>query len=330
MNGGELMINDGTVTLSGVLVDGSGGQSGHGDVFLNGGLLAVTNDMTVIGEDNDDGRLTISDGIFLGQAVLVGTGAFSGGMLSIQGGTSILSSNLQVGAQEALSFGSVSISGGQLFVTNGPIVVNGTFVGLEEMVQCSVSGGQLAAKTIELDGFAGGTLVVDGGLLTVTEGITLGDCNEEFDFGYASVDGGQLTVTNAAHTGFIDVRSGVLTLESGTLRVDKLVMTNSCGSFVHTGGTLIVGSVILDPNAFRITSVTREGNDLRITWLMAPGQTNTLQASCGGIHGDCTTNGFADICIVTNSTTAGCITNYLDVGAATNVPSRYYRARFSP
>jgi hypothetical protein len=144
------------------------------------------------------------------------------------------------------------------------------------------------------------------------------------------VDGGQLTVTNAAHTGFIDVRSGEVTLDGGTLQVDKLVMTNSCGSFIHTGGTLIVGSVVLDPNAFRITSVAREGNNLRVTWLMGPGQTNALQVSSGGIHGSYNTNSFTDIFVVTNNTFPGTLTNYLDIGAATNKPSRFYRARLAP
>jgi hypothetical protein len=181
-----------------------------------------------------------------------------------------------------------------------------------------------------LNGSSGGELVVDGGSVTVSEGITLGDCNEEFDFGYASVDGGQLTVTNAAHTGFIDVRNGELTLGGGVLRVDKLVMTNSCSSLIHTGGTLIVGSVVLDPNSFHITSVAREGNNLRVTWLMGPGQTNALQATAGGIHGSYGTNGFTDIFVVTNNTTTGTLTNYLDIGAATNKPSRYYRTRLSP
>jgi hypothetical protein len=172
--------------------------------------------------------------------------------------------------------------------------------------------------------------MVDGGSVTASEGITLGDCNDDFAVGYASVDGGQLTVTNAAATGFIDVRNGELTLAGGTLRVDKLVMTNTCSSLIHTGGTLIVGSVVLDPNAFGITSVAREGNNLRVTWLMGPGQTNALQAAFVKTHGRHTTSGFADIFVVTNNTTPGVVTNYLDVGVATNVPPRSYRAWLSP
>jgi hypothetical protein len=319
-SGGALTINNGTVILTGDLGIG-GGEQGSGSVSLNGGMLVVTNGATFMGMINPSGgSMAVSDGLFLARDVYVG--AFeAGGTLFIDGGISILSSNLEIGALN--SGATVSITGGQLFVTNAPIVV-------DAYAQCIVSGGQLAARTIELNGFSGGELVIDGGSVTVSEGITLGDCNGGFDVGYASVDGGQLIVTNAAHTGFIDVRSGELTLDGGILQVDKLVMTNTCGSFIHTGGTLIVGSVILDPNAFRITSVAREGNDLRITWLMAPGQTNALQASSGGTHGDCTTNGFTDIFIVTNNATPGVLTNYLDIGGATNKPSRFYRARLAP
>ena len=103
---------------------------------------------------------------------------------------------------------------------------------------------------------------------------------------------------------FIDVRNGQLVLSGGVLQVDKLVMTNTCSSFIHTGGTLIVGSVVPDPNAFAITSVAREGTR-RATWPAWLRTTNALQVSCGGVHGACTTNNFTDLFIVTNNTTAG-------------------------
>ena len=106
-------------------------------------------------------------------------------------------------------------------------------------------------------------------------------------------------------------------------------MTNTCSSLVHTGGTLIVGNVILDPNAFRIVSVTPQSNNVLVSWLMAPGATNALQASNGTTNGSYTSNTFTDIFIVTNNTTTGTLTNFLDLGAATN-QSRYYRARLSP
>lgn len=89
-------------------------------------------------------------------------------------------------------------------------------------------------------------------------------------------------------------------------------------------------AIKVQPYAFQITSVTREGNDLLVTWLMAPGTTNALQVSSGGTNGSYNTNGLSDIFIVTNNTLAGSVTNYLDIGAATNKPARYYRARQAP
>ena len=79
-------------------------------------------------------------------------------------------------------------------------------------------------------------------------------------------------------------------------------------------------------SAFRITSVVPEGNNLKINWTMGSGRTNALQFSPGA-PGSYTTN-FTDIFTVTN--TVGTATNYLDIGAATNFPARYYRIRLVP
>ena len=97
-------------------------------------------------------------------------------------------------------------------------------------------------------------------------------------------------------------------------------------------GTVFSLSVpaVVDLNAFRITAIAREGNNMRVTWMMGVGQTNALQAAPGGLQGKYTTNGFIDIFTVATNITVGSITNYLDIGGATNVPSHYYRARLVP
>jgi hypothetical protein len=85
---------------------------------------------------------------------------------------------------------------------------------------------------------------------------------------------------------------------------------------------------IAGPAPFRITAITRTGNDIRVTWTMSPSQTNALQRTAGGPNGSYSTNGFAPIFTITN--TVGSVTNYLDLGAATNFPARYYRVRLVP
>ena len=90
----------------------------------------------------------------------------------------------------------------------------------------------------------------------------------------------------------------------------------------------LAGTDPADPNsAFRITAVATEGSDLRVTWMMGPGKTNALQVTSGDDSGSYSNN-FADIFTVTN--TVGSSTNYLDSGATTNAPTRYYRVRLLP
>lgn len=80
-------------------------------------------------------------------------------------------------------------------------------------------------------------------------------------------------------------------------------------------------------SAFRITDVGIEGEDVRVTWTMGSDRTNALQVAAGDVNGGFTDN-FFDIFTVTN--TVGSVTNYLDLGATTNFPVRYYRARLVP
>ena len=91
-----------------------------------------------------------------------------------------------------------------------------------------------------------------------------------------------------------------------------------------------------DPNnsgsALRIISATKAANDITVIWSTVGGHTNIVQSTGGEPDGSYSTNNFADIAgsltIVPGSgdTTA----SYVDVGGATNVPSRYYRIRLVP
>jgi PKD repeat protein len=81
-------------------------------------------------------------------------------------------------------------------------------------------------------------------------------------------------------------------------------------------------------SAFRITSVTRQGANVVVTWMTGVGKTNALQVSSGDAHGGYATNGFADLVIITN--TVGTVTNGTDVGGAASSATRYYRVRLVP
>ncbi len=80
-------------------------------------------------------------------------------------------------------------------------------------------------------------------------------------------------------------------------------------------------------SALRITSIAREGVDIRVTWATGVGKTNALQFTTGNAGGSYSNN-FSDLSVVTNTT--GSATNYVHTGAATNAPTGYYRVRIVP
>jgi T5SS/PEP-CTERM-associated repeat protein len=178
---------------------------------------------------------------------------------------------------------------------------------------------------------AGNRIDIEGGSLAATN-VTIGNntLTNCAATGQITVDAGELLVTNAAGNAKLEIVTGTLTLNGGTTVVDRLVITNACARFVHAGGTLIDGSYVFDRTKFRSTAVTPSGIDILLTWMMGPGATNALQAAPGDVNGGYSTNGFSDIFVVTNNSAAGTVTNYLDVGAATNKPSRFYRIRLVP
>ena len=70
---GSLVINNGTVTLSGQLGIGGGDEGSGFSVSLNGGTLVVTNGSTGVAfVEPVNGSLTISEGVFLARDVHVG------------------------------------------------------------------------------------------------------------------------------------------------------------------------------------------------------------------------------------------------------------------
>jgi hypothetical protein len=76
---------------------------------------------------------------------------------------------------------------------------------------------------------------------------------------------------------------------------------------------------------FRVTGITLQGSDVLITWMTTGGMTNAVESTPdpGGSYSNISGN----IIITDTGPTA---TNYLDAGAVTNTPARYYRVRLVP
>jgi len=332
--GNSLIITNGgrVVSVGGAIGSDLGGNNAvlitdTGSVWNIQGILGIQGNLAV-GNYGASNRVVISNGgqLAAGGQVLVGGQSYSNSLVVTDPG-SVCSNN-----------GTLSISSlygnNTLVISNGGQVVNITaYVGDAPISGSNtvrvVDGGGWRNNSLFV-GYAGSSnsLVVAGGsvlAMNLVIGSALATCDN-----LVELDSGSVTVTNAAHTAVLEARKGELVVNGGVLQADTLVITNPCAQFIHTGGTLIVSNVVVDPNTFRIVSMTPQGNDLFVTWMMAPGLTNALQATSGDVNGDYNATGFTDIFVVTNNTAVGTVTNFLDVGALSNGPTRYYRARLAP
>ncbi len=360
--GNTLVISNGGHVVS-LAESGIGWDFGGTNTVLVTGSGSVWSDPggVAIGDYGRGNRLVISDGgqvlggytivglaapsnavVVTGPGSVFSNSAFSGGSLIISNGAQVVSGRGTVSSALVTGAGSVwNISTelsfpyyAGLVISNGGLVVDGsTIMGSGDVTDSNntvrvVNGGTWQSGVLYVgDGGSSNSVVISGGSVSAANlvvGFASTLCNNVLE-----LDSGSVTVTNGG-TGVLEVRYGELILSGGVLQADTLVITNPCAQFVHTGGTLIVSNVVLDPNTFRIVSVARQSSDMLVTWMMGPGATNTLQATAGDGSGGYSTNGFKDIFIVTNNTTVGTVTNFFDIGAATNKPARYYRARLVP
>ena len=78
-------------------------------------------------------------------------------------------------------------------------------------------------------------------------------------------------------------------------------------------------------SVFRIIAISKQGNDIRLTWTAASGRTNLLERTTGA--GLSFSNNYNVIFTVTNTLATN---SYIDAGAATNYPGRCYRVRLVP
>ena len=326
--GNTLTISNAGYVANATCTVGFGFASSNNSVLVTGASTIWSNNGFVyVGYFGAGNSLVISNG-----AQVISSGILAGSVGQTQSSSN---NSVVVTGPGSLwnnwgTFSGLTIGNGgpnnRLVISNNAEVISATVYvgGLSNRVRV-VDGGVWQTSVITVGYLQGSNSVVIGGGTVFATNLLIGFSAPTCD-NLVQLNGGSLIVTNAAANATLEISSGQLIVKGGVLQVDKLVITNSCASFVHTGGTLMIGRMVLDPNTFRVISVTRQGNDMLITWMMGPGATNTLQATTSGYS----TNGFADIFIVTNNTAVGTVTNYLDIGAATNAPARYYRARLVP
>ena len=272
---GTFTMNGGTLLFSSALTSNNYvglGTGSKGAVWINGGQVVATNNgcllfIGVLGK----GQYTVTNGsVTVGNLV---AGYLDAGTLSLSG------SSFSVLGDATLAYastGSIWVSNTQLLVPNGTFVVGNYGVG-----SLSVSSGVVLARSMIISSNypAGGSLTIPGGQVTVFDKLVVGDCGTNA-IGQITVNGGTLYVTNATHTGYIDLRDGTLTVSGGgVLIADRLVMTNTCGLFVRNGGSVSVGTLMLD------TNLSAVGDGIPNGWKQQYGL-DPLDPNLGGKDGD--------------------------------------------
>jgi T5SS/PEP-CTERM-associated repeat protein len=256
VSGGSLFAREFVVAHAGIGCTGA--------VWIcDGASVTATNDPSIVGESGI-GTMTISNSavrlaaLTVGKHILVDTQ----GTLTVAGGTVMLTGTLTAGEQghagtPAAAKGSIWLIGGQLIATNAP-----SYIGLEGNGQMDVSNGVFLAQNVTVSG-ANSTLTLAGGsVLAGNMAIGTPDCDGT---GTVTVTSGSLFVTNAAHDAVLEIQSGTMVVSGGTVVIDTLVITNACGRFVHSGGVLSVGMLILDP------SLDADGDGMPNGWEPAHG-----------------------------------------------------------
>jgi autotransporter-associated beta strand protein len=296
---GQMTISNGTVLSSGSVSFGVGvfAGSSRGSLTMAGGILAVTNSLAsgalIVGQA-DPGFYTQNGGTVIVDNLLVTNLANSGFTFNtgtIETKATIVSNTQQFVIGNAASSATYHLLGGVHSFNNSLRVHN----------DATLSG----------CGTINGVVVVDAG------GTVVADCGGSLTFGSSVTNNGTMQAINGSVLeayGTV-VNNGLINITGGT--------TNFHGTFVNNG-SIVGGSLPI----FQVNGLIRQGDDILIAWATSPGATNELQVSGGGVGGSYSTNNFAAIFAVTNM--VGATTNYLDVGGATNVPSRFYRVRLVP
>ena len=341
------------------------GEGGNSNVLtIAGGLVLATN--VVIGNPNPIFPDTSSNNVVrVDSGSLIVTNAANDGALIM---------GLFGGKRELiLNGGSVTVD--SLIVTGGPNSVV-TFNGgtLHTKATAVINGQQLVVG----DGASAATYHLLGGVHSFNDGLrirnnaTLTGCGTingavVVDAGGTVVtDCGSLTFTGIVTNNGVMIATNGAVIESYGLVVNNGVINAIFGSTNFHAGVINNGT-ILDANidsdgdglsdiqeaiagtnptnaasALRITSITMEGDNVRITWSTAGGRTNVVQGGIGVIDGfgfpsdPSYTNEFFDISDLIIIQGEGDVqTNFVDDGVSwlgeyTNWPARYYRVRVAP
>ena len=335
---GRLIIAGGTTTIGGPLTVGIG-FGATGVVTVSSGTLTMTN--VALGFLFSTGTLAVNGGNVQAYDVAVGpTPPGGNGRLILNGGVLSLNSLLVPSASSFVAFTKGTLNSAGASVSNGLqfAVGNGSSNATYHLLGgIHTFGSGLRVRT---NAFLTGCGTINGNVVVEAGGRVIADCGGILTFTGSVTNNGVMRAVNGSgleaygsvvNNGLIDVIFGSTNFHSTFINTGIVLDANSDfdGDGLSNLQEALAGT---DPtnnaSAFRITSIVSTGSDVLVNWMTGIGRTNALQVTAGTGDGSYATNSFANLFIVTN--TVGTVTNYLDVGGATNSPARYYRVRLVP
>ncbi|MCG3148584.1 MAG: hypothetical protein PCFJNLEI_02029 [Verrucomicrobiae bacterium] len=351
---GTLTVAGGSYLLKSSLYAGQSSLS-KGAVWVTGGEVDISKNYIYVGYFGL-GELNVSNGALRSAGMVLGSSAGAIGMATFAGGTNII---------DTLTIASSAGATGTVWVTdNAVMIVSNLVIGrlaCDSGAAAIVSGGKLYVTnatgnaTLEL---RGGSLIVTGGLLRADRLLATNSCANlliaggTVEFGSYQLnpnrdaDGDGLPNGWEQDRGLNPLDATGINGGNGDLDGDGLPnaweLAHGLNPAVGTGNDgpsgdpdgdgQTNGSELLTgmnpTNAasyFHVLSVFPEGPDLRVFWLTAGSRTNQVQAA--PIIGTPFTN-IGPLIIIPGS--GEITTNYLDTGAGTNQPSRFYQIRLVP
>jgi autotransporter-associated beta strand protein len=310
----------------------SGVLSGTGNLVKSGsGTLSLS------GTNTYTGGTTISNGTLLvnnTSGTGTGTGAVTVAVGATLGGTGMIRGPVTIGGGATLSPGSGSA--GVLTISNNLVVNNAAVLQYDlgassDLIVVSSNltvGGTL--KVSNAGGFGAGTytLFTYGKMLTYN-GLSMGTAPAGYNYSIDTGTVGQVKLgVTLALTPFQQWQTnyfGCTNCPQADPNADPL------GKGMSNTNQFLAGiNPTNSASALRIISLVEQGNDVVISWTTAGVRTNDVQATTGDANGGYSNN-FSDLSgPVIIPGVGDATTNYLDAGAATNSPSRYYRIRLVP
>jgi hypothetical protein len=278
-----------------------GRDGGNGALWITGGQFVFTNGQTTVGRNGGFGEITVSNGDYRSKFIFMGDSGVATCTMNLYGGTTTVYSNLNIGSFNCQATGIVTVAGGTLYVTNA-----------------------LHNATLEVDT---GSFILNSGIVVVDRFVMTNACASFSRTGGTLIYSTALLDPNADADGD-EIPNGYEQAHG----LDPLDPVNLNKDTDGDGWTDVqeyfLGTDPTNANShLGITAMGIEGQNIRITWTTVPGTTNFIDFNSQVRLSNSISPPFW-VPIATISNITGTVTNFLDIGAATNTTPRYYRVRY--